>query len=271
MTHKILITVLVGWAVSFSTVAAFSRDLELIWPEPEEGGTVICYSRYRDNKWSSKRILAAANGLNVTPAVASSGGKNLAIWVHAAEQGKLSLSYSTGNNGNWGSPQELPYDFQETTAPALVFFDGRFYLFFAGNHNDDDDIYMAFFDDNTWSDPVMIHPDNNVPDILPEPQIVDNTLAVRWQHFDGDRYIYQNQKLFDSGDISAFQPARWHRFQKVKAQNVPGDKPPKHTRDILKEKFAVNLPKDFRGIGLARAYIPDDDEMPALHINATPY
>lgn len=254
----------------FSAAPAFCQDVELVWLEAEGAETTICYSLYRDNGWSPKRILAKGKEMKVTPAIASIKNKSMAIWVNVSELAQLSLTYAIGTDGNWQLPRKLHFDFQETTAPALIAFDQRFYLFFAGNYNDDDDIYMTVFDNNHWTEPEMVHPDNSVPDVLPEPRIVNGTLTVEWQHFDGEKYVSHSQAVGGREDSAGIAASHNRSFQTAIPEKLAAKQLRKDTIHILKRKFNIDLPDDFRGVGLARAYIPAEAEMPALHVNTAP-
>lgn len=131
----------------------------------------------------------------------------------------------------------------------MIICNGTYYLFFAANTNDDDDIFMSIFIDGSWSSPIMVHPDNTVPDILPHPNLVDGELSVSWQQYDGDQYVLQRQ-LIDS----PLEPTPTYEFQKRLPQHLPGKAKVRNGPEILQETFQLSLLPDFHGIGLIRGY-----------------
>lgn len=250
----------------FSVTFAYSQELELIWLETDRTDSTIYYSQHKNNRWSPKQRLTTDNEIKLTPAIASNADKHIAVWVTFEESGKLSLSYSIKQGGQWRPPQPVEFNFHEITAPAIINYSHKFYLFFAGNNRDDDDIYMSTFDNNSWSDPVIIHPDNSVPDLLPEPRIINGTLVLIWQQFDGDRYVNQKQEIVPlnkSRSKMARQRLNIKRQSPEKAPQI--DLRPKH-KNILKTKFNTNLPPDFKGVGLINAYANNEQEMPTFYI-----
>lgn len=246
---------------------AYCQNAELIWLETEGIRATIYFAEYRNNGWSSKQKVVSRKGLIVTPSVASRNESRMAVWVTVDEHASLFLGYSISKNGKWLAPKELHFDFQETTAPSLIVFNNTYYLFFAGNSQGDDDIYMSFFVDNDWTEPVMVHPDNNVPDILPQPGFVDGALTLTWQHFDGDLYIYSSQTI-----AAPFSPALDKiKFQGMKPEKHPHRRIARNSPKILRDKFQIGLPADFKGLGLASGYARNEKENPAFHFTAESY
>lgn len=247
---------------------ALSQALELIWLEIDNTDTTIFYSQHKNNRWSAKESLATGSKIKLTPAIASRANNRVAVWVTSSEAGELSLVYSIKPGKNWQIPQPIYFNFQETTAPALISFNHQFFLFFTGNRNDDDDIYMSRFENNGWSEPIMVHPDNSVPDLLPEPRIINGVLTVVWQHFDGDRYVYKSQEVLSLSNNQNKQTIRKLNFQRQSPRKAAKNELQNNKTKILKTKFNVNLPSDFKGVGLSKAYAQEEQEMPALHINS---
>lgn len=252
----------------FTAHQAFSQNLDLIWLEVDNTDSTIFFSQHKNNRWSAKQSLATGSEVKLTPAIASHANKHVAVWVTSSESGKLSLVYSTKPGRKWRTPQPVRFNFQETTAPVLISFSNQFFLFFAANSNDDDDIYMSTFENNGWSDPIMVHPDNSVPDLLPEPRIINGALTLVWQQFDGDRYIYRSQELLSPGMGYNKQAKGKLSFQLQSPGKVAQNALQTTNTKILKTKFNVNLPSDFKGVGLSKAYAQGDQEMPVLHIHS---
>ena len=265
---KYLITIPVFFVLCLVPVRSFCQVVDLVWLEIKDTDSIIYYSQYKKNKWSVKVPIAAGKEIKLSPTIASTKNISLAIWVTIVEPSGLSFNYSRKNLSEWQKPQQVPFEFDEATGPALIFFNQKFCLFFAGNRSEDDDIYMSIYENNGWSEPIMVHPDNNTPDVLPEPKIINGVLTLFWQHFDGDHYVYKSQEVVMTGEdakSSVVQNLNFHRTQpKTASKNDVQNKKER----ILKTKFNIDLPSDYDGIGPAKAYDQNDSEMPALHINS---
>ncbi|MFT5698311.1 MAG: hypothetical protein ACI8ZB_001166 [Desulforhopalus sp.] len=260
---KITIICLLIFAPSY----VFSQVIDLIWLEINNIDSTIYYSQHKNNRWSAKQSVSTGDDIKLTPAIASSANKSIAAWVTSYHSVGLSLAYSIKPGKSWKTPQPIQFNFQETTGPALIAFNHQFFLFFAGNKNDDDDIYMSVLEKNRWSSPIMVHPDNSVPDLLPEPKIINGALTVVWQHFDGDRYVYKSQEVIPTTNSQNKQKKRKLNFQETSPKKAAKKELQPNNTKILKTKFNVTLPSDFKGVGLAKAYVQKDKKMPALYIN----
>ena len=265
---KNLLAITIFSMFCLTSTLAYSQEVDLIWLERDNSDSTIYYSRYINDHWTAKKSLASGSKIKLTPTIASMTNKSVAVWVTSMEPNGLTLAYSIKPNKRWQTPQPLQFNFTETTAPALIVFKHQFYLFFAGNRGDDDDIYMSIFEKSGWSDPIMVHPDNSVPDLLPEPRIIDGALTIVWQQFDGDRYDYKSQEVLSLDMSQNKQKERKLDFQRHVPRKATKNELQTRKTKVLKNKFNVNLPRDFKGVGLSKAYVPEDPEMPALHINS---
>lgn len=225
----------------------FSQEMDLVWMQNDDGITTIYHAKKTKSDWSGQQAISTGDNLKVTPAIASNDELKLAVWVEGDGTGKLYLRYTLQKNESWSSPQGIALPFRETTAPVLVFYNNVFYLFFAANYGIDDDIYMCRFDGNRWTDTVRIHQENDVPDILPEPRIIDAILLVSWQQFDGTQYVTLQQSVANANELTT-------------SENTPITMAEKAGTD---SSAISELPPGFKGIGRIHGYMADDPERPA--------
>lgn len=250
------------------TSQVFSQTIDLVWLETDNTGSTIFYSQYNEKQWSAKTPIAAGKEVKLSPTIASTKDVSMALWVTMAEPPWLSFTYLRKINQKWQTPQQAPFNFNETTGPALIAFDQKYFLFFAGNRSDDDDIYMSVYENDGWSDPIMVHPDNTTPDVLPEVQINDGVLTLIWQHFDGNEYVYKSQKVFTTEDTS-YSVIQDLNFQEIFPKDATENDVQNKEEQILQARFNIELPPDYNSLGPGKAYVQDDLEMPALYIKSS--
>jgi hypothetical protein len=65
------------------------------------------------------------------------------------------------------------------------------WLAWSGVQNHDDDIYFSRWQGVKWAKPALVHPDNNVPDILPQLSLsLEGKPLITWTSYNNGRYVY---------------------------------------------------------------------------------
>jgi len=163
-------------------------NAQIVWSEFDGATHQIYFSRLNDKTWLQKTRLSNDDRVNLIPSL-STDEKNRTWVVWSAFDGhgiQLSTAYFDGQN--W-STTDLPSGMTYNTAPAVVTVNGTAWIVWAGFDGGDDDIFFTRRTSQGWDEPVRVHPDNAVPDILPTIWLDANgTVQVRWYGFDGNVY-----------------------------------------------------------------------------------
>lgn len=185
------------WKKLFITGAAvllaapvLADDVALVWAQPGKRSMEIVYSTYDKGQWSEPFYLTDNRLDDATPAIVGDVDGN--IWVMWAEANGVfasSLKYRIKDiaSGQWGDIQTFDTGFGFNSLPSLVRDkNNRLWAFWAAVDGEDDEIYYSVFGAGKWRKPNRINPvDNKVPDILPQPVLLENGLpSVTWLGFD---------------------------------------------------------------------------------------
>jgi hypothetical protein len=159
----------------------------------------------------SRQAIAAPAGesasLRLDPEPLVESGQLVGLAWLEGEDGEANAVRAASWSGEyWGAV--------ETVAPAVheaqlalsstVLDDGSWLLVWAAVHEGDDDIFWSRRHGGEWSEPQKVHPDNDVPDIVPAVVAVPGGALAAWSWFDGNDYRlllahFDGEKWRDTG------------------------------------------------------------------------
>ncbi len=156
-------------------------------------------------EWATPMVISDAPFPDILPTIgADTHGDVWVAWIQLhGVSGKLKFRRKI--KGNWQPIQNLATGFKTNMAPTLVVDqEGIPWIAWAGVQNQDEDIYFSHWQGNRWTKPTLVHPDNDVPDILPELSLSpEGTPQINWTGFNGRKYIEYTSKW--DGSVWKFQ------------------------------------------------------------------
>ncbi len=175
---------------SLSCYAA-DKQVDAVWVEADGIRHEIFFSTFSEGTWSDPVQLTDDYFDNLHPVVdRDSHGKHWVFWT-ASDAGKLTLHYTSSTDDGWADIKEVPVELNSSIAPSVVIAaDDVLWLAWAGNTGGQDDIYVTTLHNGEWGKAVMVHPENEVPDILPTITLdAAKQLSVRWKTFQNGAYV----------------------------------------------------------------------------------
>ncbi len=184
---------------------------EVVWVKQAsvEGKTElqhqILYSRYSDDSWSMPGVaLYQSEKALVTPFIATqSDGSKLLLWSEARGASGFALMMMTGtmveNKLHWSSADRFT-DMRAYNLGAIAVVDaqGRTWVIWASEGQEDSDIFASVREEGAWSTAQMVNRENDVPDLNPM-AVVDpvGELNITWSSFsyDQDDYVELSQRF----------------------------------------------------------------------------
>jgi hypothetical protein len=176
-----------------TTVIAGSQGTLLAWGEQNSQGQYqMHFSLYDGQGWSAPLLLSDNENEAILPAVTADDNT---IWVAWTELQGLHgvIRYRVHTGKTWSAPAYVHTGTSSDLAPSLAMDDaGVAWLAFSGSDGTQDDVYTAHWLGNAWSVPRMVHPPNDVPDVLPRITMnAHGRPVVSWQGFDKKQGRYQ--------------------------------------------------------------------------------
>ena len=184
-----------GWIAAGTVDSPFGRDLLFV----EKSGGVV------------RRIAAPAapvGPLRSRPQLLTDGERTLgSAWLEGDESRRNAIRFSPWLGSGFGAPVEVapPGPGEQLALNGTVLADGRMLLVWAGDDGTDDEIWAVVGRDRSWSAPVRVGGDNQVPDILPTVVASGEGALVAWSRLDGDQYRVAMARF----DGNAFGAAQW--------------------------------------------------------------
>lgn len=199
------------WGGSVAANASVADAVALlVWAERDDHGRyAMQISQYDGRRWTEPLRIADGDDEQILPAVGSNDQGD--VWVAWTELHGLFgvIRYRVALRGVWSAPATLASNTLSDMAPSVtVDADGQAWMVFSGSDGSQDDIFVARWVDAGWSRPERIHPENNVPDILPRIfRDAGGRPVVQWRNFDGEAYQYVVSRRSPVG-WSTPEPAR---------------------------------------------------------------
>jgi hypothetical protein len=138
------------------------------WADRVGNDNVIYFSRKVGGVWTAPKTISEQGGINVVPAVSSSGnGDDLfTVWTNHSNS-QAQLRYRQLKAGAWTEEQEYYSGLVSNTAPTLADdASGTLWIVWAGYNGISDEIYYSRWNGSSFDSAKAITT-NDVPDILP--------------------------------------------------------------------------------------------------------
>ncbi|MCP4202956.1 MAG: hypothetical protein GY769_13620 [bacterium] len=122
-------------------------------------------------------------------------------WLEGSSQQDFSVLASVWNGTSWENVEVVSIQDSgpQLALSAAVLDDGSWLVLWAGYDGTDDDIFWSRRVNRTWSQPRRLHPDNQVPDILPTVAAHGNSAHAAWSFFDGNDYRTRTARWSGTG------------------------------------------------------------------------
>jgi hypothetical protein len=103
----------------------------------------------------------------------------------------MEIRYTTSKEGGWERSENLASELKKNIAPSVVIdSQDRVWVAWSANDGGFDDILNVYYQKGSWSDPVRLHAENDIPDVLPTVELEqDGNPAVNWHMLSGGKYI----------------------------------------------------------------------------------
>lgn len=245
---KYLFVAFVGFAFCPLLVMAAELEAELVWSKSKNQGMSIQYAAYVNGKWQAAQTLINDGAINILPTLTSDGSQNkLMVWVVLEEGNVSTLHYKFKTTGNWGESRKFPFNFKTNLAPVVICDkENVFWLFWAANNGNYDDIYSSCWKDGRWNSPLKINSDNAVPDILPDAWLDKvGRVWVSWQQMDSKGYYHQMERGIQLSD-------RTDGLEMTAIQRV------KRRKRAETFDHSMSLPDNFKAKGRSVIHFPKD-------------
>jgi hypothetical protein len=179
---------------------------EVVWTETENKQHTLYYRFFNNGSWSESAaaIYSSENPITTPTLTTRATGKKLVFW---AEQlaGSIVIKMMQGQIDSqleptirWGMPTLFSDLGQFSIAPsAVVDWNDDVWVFWAADVAKYSDIYYSRTSELGWSEPVLIHQANSVPDNTPLATINEQGMIdVVWQTFDleASQYRFANEQ-----------------------------------------------------------------------------
>lgn len=171
--------------VLLSSQVVLAQEAQYIWSEENTQSTQIKVSDYINQKWAEPQTITDDKLLNLLPTIAvDSQGNQLAVWTTAQEDTSTVLRFSkkTTSESEWADAQIINSAFQTNLAPSLTFDQNDIaWLAWSANNGDNDEIYAATFNGDSWTQATLVHDANDDADAIPQISMTSsNKPQVQW-------------------------------------------------------------------------------------------
>ena len=167
-----------GWVAAGTSPTDHGRRLAIVVRE-EDGAKTL------------PPVEADAGPLRLSPApLVDRGALAGIVWLEGGDRGRLGVWGATWGREGWGEPERVtgPGPGSQLALDAAVLPDGRWLAVWSAFDGIDDEILFSVRDERGWSDPTLLGPDNEVPDIVPALTAAPGGALVAWSRFDGHDY-----------------------------------------------------------------------------------
>ena len=191
---KVSFFCLVGSLVLLSLPLQAAEQTMLVWGEQNQRDSVydLYFSAQENGEWSAPEEMSDSGLPDILPSFGSNSRGDLwLVWTQLSDvTGRL--QFRRRINGNWQPVQTLETGLKTNMAPSLIVDQQDIpWLVWAGVKDQDDDIYYSRWQGEDWTQPALVHPDNTVPDILPELSLSPAGYPrVRWKGYNNGEYVY---------------------------------------------------------------------------------
>jgi hypothetical protein len=150
---------------------------------------------------------AAAEPLRAGPMPLVEGGRLAGLaWLAGPEIRQTAVWAATWSGLDWGPPELVSPAGAGTqiAIDGVVLADGSWLLVWSGYDGGDDEILWSRRVGERWSEPAVLHPPNEWPDITPALVATGRGALVAWNAYDGSTYRVR---------LAAFEDGGWHEVE----------------------------------------------------------
>ena len=121
------------------------------------------------------------------------------VWAEGDAHDQLAIWAAAWDGHEWGAPEAIspPGPGSQLAPVGVILDDGSWLAVWPAFDGTDDEIRWSRRVDGKWSTPERIHPDNDVPDLMPDVIAIDGGALVVWSWFDGNDYRLRSARLAD--------------------------------------------------------------------------
>ncbi|MEM7361212.1 MAG: hypothetical protein AAF431_19165 [Pseudomonadota bacterium] len=155
--------------------------------------STLQYSNLVDNNWSVPRELYRSEEALTSPALGTDRvGNKLLIWTEQRHSKTVLKFMARPKDKPWQSPTLFTDSGHENYSPTILFdMHNRAWVFWASTRKNLSDIYLSIRTGQVWSKAEPIHDENEVPDITPTTDILENgDVRVTWTSYNMERGDY---------------------------------------------------------------------------------
>ncbi len=172
MTRLVTLIALFLASISAATIGAIAKepgpDVDVVWSSSDGLKTEIFYAQRKDGVWLDPVQVSDDHYDNIYPVVDRDSSGRRWIFYTAHYNNTMELHYATGQNEDWQPGETLKTGRQTNLSPSLVVDkEDRVWVTWSANNGGLDDIMFAYYSDGSWSDPALVHEENEVADMLP--------------------------------------------------------------------------------------------------------
>lgn len=166
-------------------------EVDAVWSTSDGIGMEIFYSNRKDGVWSEPIQVTDDYFDNMYPVIdRDSLGRMWTFWT-AYYNGRTEIHYSVFDGKDWKPGEFIVFDQKSNVAPSVVI-DGKDKIWITWSANDGgfDDILFAYYQNGSWSEPVRLHAENDIPDVLPTVELEpDGNPVINWRMLADGKYI----------------------------------------------------------------------------------
>ncbi len=135
------------------------------------------------------------------PALLVSDGRLTGLaWLEGTHATGVAVWASSWRDGRWTAPEEIASAATRLALAGTTLVDGRWLLVWTEFDGNDDETYTTVGRPGSWRSPHPLHPDNDVPDIMPAITGMATGALAAWSRFDGADYRLH---------LAGWEPAGW--------------------------------------------------------------
>lgn len=208
---------------AFAVEPEVEPDIDVVWSSSDGLKMEIFYAQRKDGVWLDPVQISDDHYDNMYPVIdRDSSGRRWIFWT-AYDKNTMALHYRTGRDTDWQPVEKLQTDRQTNISPTLVVdSEDRVWVAWSANNGDLDDIMYAYSDEEGWSEPALVHEENETADMLP---VIDIGQAgapfVTWRAVKDGKHVTVLSRLEDG------------EFSDAKIQDVEAEDSDERESDVL--------------------------------------